>query len=352
MSDSKYFTFPLENLRTLNVFFGGRGIGKTFNFLKECVYKCKQTGKKFMYFRETEKIVQMVVAGNSIFNPIKEVDVSFPDIELISEKGFFTISEVNRISEDKKKYEIIQELGYVVAISTFHNARGLSFEDVDYIIFDEFIPEEGTVKRKNMDMLFLNMLETVNRNRELEGKPPVVVIMLTNANSPYSEYLSVFGIDEIIDKMQEATDQELQTTYDDGEIYVSFVSNAHFRNLKKNTFLYRRAKSQKFLAMALDNQFTVNTALIKKNPNMVKSKPILCVGSATTYVLYELADDTLIWRKGFNKGCTFYNIDNKQELMLFRFYFTDRLRRLYISGSMFFDSIYTMREVLEMGSIL
>lgn len=350
--ENKYFTFPLKNLRTLNVFFGGRGIGKTYNFLKECVYYAKKTGKKFILFRDTDKIVQMVVAGNSIFNPIMNNEVKFPDIELISEKGRYLICEVNRITDDGKKYEIIQELGYIMAISTFHNARGLSYEDVDYIIFDEFIPEEGTITRKNMDMLFLNMLETVNRNREMEGYPTVTVIMLTNANSPYSEYLSVFGIDEIIDKMQGATDEELSTTYDDGEVYVSFVSNAYFRELKKNTFLYRRAKSQKFLSMALDNQFTINTALIRKNVNMVKSKPLLCVGSTITYVLYELANDTLYWKKGFNKDCTFYDITNKQELMLFKFYFTDKLRRIYISRTMFFDSIYTMKEIIEIGSII
>ena len=47
---------------------------------------------------------------------------------------------------------------------------------------------------KNKFMLFFNLYETVNRNRELEGKEPVKVYMLSNSTSLDNEILAELSI--------------------------------------------------------------------------------------------------------------------------------------------------------------
>ena len=67
-----------------------------------------------------------------------------------------------------------------MALSTFGNLRGVDFSDVDMIFFDEFVPQKNARPIKAEAEAFFNLYETVNRNRELDGRPPVRVLMLSN----------------------------------------------------------------------------------------------------------------------------------------------------------------------------
>ena len=65
-----------------------------------------------------------------------------------------------------------------IALSVVANIRGIDFSDYDYILFDEFIPSDGERPIKREFEAFLNFYETVNRNRELEGKPAVKCFLI------------------------------------------------------------------------------------------------------------------------------------------------------------------------------
>lgn len=333
MTDHGYIDITDDQLHNLSIFFGGRGIGKTFSILKHrCINAYHDPEHyKFIWLRDSDQVVKKIAAGNSLTKPIELNDPLFPHISIKKIEGnyCFVVDENDTV------------IGYLMALSTFHNARGISYEDVNCIIWDEFIPEEGTLVKKHQGSIFLNMYESVNRNRELDGFDPVKIIFLSNTNDIYSDVLADLGVASIIEQMQ--ADQK--DHYENADILIEFLSSAAFYEKKKDTFIYRINQNNKFNAMALDNSFTNSTSLIKRSVRLKGSKGLLTVDNA--YTLIELPDNSLYFKRGAWKDLLNYDMDNDQEAILFRLLFTDKLRLQYIAGNMFFDSIYTQRKILE-----
>lgn len=333
MTDHGYIDITDDQLKNLNIFFGGRGIGKTFSILKHrCINAYHDPEhNKFIWLRDSNEVVKKIAAGNSLTRPIELSDQLFPHISIKKIEGnyCFVVDENDAV------------IGYLMALSTFHNARGISYEDVSCIVWDEFIPEEGTLVKKNQGSIFLNMYESVNRNREFDGADPVNIIFLSNTNDIYSDVLADLGVASIIEQMQ--ADQK--DHYEDDDILIEFLSSAAFYEKKKETFIYRINQNNKFNAMALDNSFTNSTSLIKRSVRLKGSKGLLTVDNA--YTLIEMPDNSLYFKRGAWKDLLNYDMDNDQEAILFRLLFTDKLRLQYIAGNMFFDSIYTQRKILE-----
>ena len=334
MSDHGYIDITDDQLKNLNIFFGGRGIGKTFSILKHrCINALQDPNKKFIWLRDSAEVCKKIAAGNSLTRPIELSDDLFPHIIIDKINGNYCFVAD---PEGSKK-----TIGYLMSLSTFHNARGISYDDVSCIVWDEFIPENGTIIKKNQGSIFLNMYESVCRNREFDGLDPVQIIFLSNTNDIYSDVLSDLGVSSIVEQMQ----YDQQDYYSDDDIVIHFLSSEAFYEKKKNTFIYRINQNNKFNDMALNNNFNNSMSLVKRNLNLKGAKGILNVHNE--YVLLELPDSSLYFKKGSWKDLINYDMDNDQEALLFRMFFYDKLRLIYIAGNMFFDSIYTQRKILD-----
>lgn len=334
MSDHGFIDIKDEDLKNLNIFFGGRGIGKTFSILKRrCINALHDPEQKFIWLRDSAEVCKKIAAGNSLTRPIELADDLFPKIIIDKINGNYCF-----VADPEGTKTTI---GYLMSLSTFHNARGISYDDVSCIVWDEFIPEEGTIVKKHQGATFLNMYESVCRNREFDGKPPVQIIFLSNTNDIYSDVLADLGVSEIIEQMQ-IDDNDY---YTDDDIVIRFLSSAAFYEKKKNTFLYRINQNNKFNDMALNNSFNNSMSLIKRGMNLKGSNGLLNVNNE--YVLIELSDQSLYFKKGSWKDLINYDMYNDQEAILFRLLFHDKLRLSYIAGNMFFDSIYTQRKILD-----
>ena len=289
--------------------------------------------KKFIWLRDSAEVCKKIAAGNSLTRPIELSDDLFPHIIIDKINGNYCFVAD---PEGSKK-----TIGYLMSLSTFHNARGISYDDVSCIVWDEFIPENGTIIKKNQGSIFLNMYESVCRNREFDGLDPVQIIFLSNTNDIYSDVLSDLGVSSIVEQMQ----YDQQDYYSDDDIVIHFLSSEAFYEKKKNTFIYRINQNNKFNDMALNNNFNNSMSLVKRNLNLKGAKGILNVHNE--YVLLELPDSSLYFKKGSWKDLINYDMDNDQEALLFRMFFYDKLRLIYIAGNMFFDSIYTQRKILD-----
>ena len=332
-----------SDLKNLNILFGGRGIGKTFSVLHHRIENSLDDlteQSKFIWLRDSAEVVKKIAAGNSLASPICRVYPELPEITI--EKVGANYCFVANAKSDNFRY-----LGYLMALSTFHNARGINYDDVVNITWDEFIPEEGVIIKKNQGTIFNNAYESVNRNRELEkpARPPVQIIFLSNTNDIYCDVLESLGVSGLIEDMT----YKGQKKYIDDDMWIEFLSSKEFYEKKKNTFIYRINKDEKFKNMALNNKFNNNMALVRKKVSLKNSTGLLTV--ANKYTLIQLADGSLYWKLGVWKGLIGYDMDNEQEAILFRLLFNDKLRLRYIAGQMFFDSIYTQRNVLDMAKI-
>lgn len=334
-----YIDIEDSDLANLTVLFGGRGIGKTYSVLKHRVENSlKDDHQKFIWMRDSAEVCKKIAAGKSLANPITENEKDIPIITIDkSESNYSFIA--NKNSEDAKV------IGYLMALSTFHNARGINYDDVSVIVWDEFIPEEGAVVKKHQGTIFMNAYETVNRNRELEGKPPVKIIFLSNTNDIYSDVLEVLGVSGIIEDLM----YNNKKSFRNRDIWIEFLESKEFYEAKKDTFIYRITTDSKFKDMALNNKFTNSMALIRKKQPLKNAKGLLTV--AGTYTLLELPSGALFWKKGRWNNIIDYDMDNDQEALLFRLLFNDKLRLQYVAGQMFFDSIYTQRRILDYARI-
>ena len=191
------------------------------------------------------------------------------------------------------------------------------------------------------------MYESVNRNREFEEppRPPVRITFLSNSEDIFSDVLEDLGVSYLVEEMSLNNTK----TYRDDDIWIEMIDAAEFREKKKDTFIYRINKNEKFKDKALNNKFVNNTALIKRNVNLKGAKGLFNLSNR--YVLIQLADGTLYWKLGTWKNIMTYDMDNDQEAILYRLLFNDKLRLNYIAGQMFFDSIYTQKRILELSRI-
>ena len=338
-TDIGYIDIEDSDLANLSVLFGGRGLGKTYSILKHRIENAlKSDNSKFIWLRDSQEVVKKIAAGNSLAAPICQNEPRMPQITIEKNTGNYCfVADKGSDSE--------HTIGYLMALSTFHNARGISYEDVDTIVWDEFIPEEGTIVKKNQGIIFLNAYESINRNRELEGKPPVKIIFLSNTNDIYSDVLEDLGVSVLIENNM----SKGRKSYRDEDLWIEFLSSQDFYESKKDTFIYRINKNDKFNNMALDNKFNNNLALVKRNVDYKGATGLLTV--ADRYTLIQLADGSLYYKLGVWKGLINYDMDNDQEALLYRLLFNDKLRLSYIAGQMYFDSIYTQRKMLEYAKI-
>lgn len=334
-----YVEIEDEDLRNLSVLFGGRGIGKTYSILKNRILNAlNDSNQKFIWMRDSAEVCKKIAAGNSLASPICQNEPEMPQITLEKKEGNYCFT-----ADAKSENEAT--IGYLMALSTFHNARGVNYDDVSVIVWDEFQPEEGVITKKHQGQIFLNAYETVNRNRELEGRPPVQIIFLSNANDVYSDVLEDLGISGLIEKMI----FDGTKSFKNDDLWIEFLSSEAFFEQKKDTFIYRISTNEKFKNMALNNKFNNSMSLIRKEVQLKNASGMLTL--AGRYTLIQLSDKSVYWKLGTWKNLPDYDMDNEQEAMLFRLLFNDKLRLYYISGNMYFDSIYTQRRILEYARI-
>ena len=228
---------------------GARGVGKTYGIFK----KLTGEGKKFIYLRRLKS--QLDQCGKPEGNPFKKInDDTGRDIKPFPSGGIISFKETDKTGP-------LVAVG--VALSVVANIRGIDFSDFDYIVFDEFIASAGERPIKNEFSAFLNFYETVNRNRELEGKQAVKCIMLGNANTLINPYFSAWHFMKTAVRM--ITGGQMVWRSADKTRMTILLLQSPISEQKKETALYQNATDD-FIEMALDNAFRTDETKIKSEP--------------------------------------------------------------------------------------
>lgn len=260
----------LINLKKINFIFiiGARGIGKTYGVLK---YLIKHDNARMMLIRRT--VTQVELINIPEFSPLAKP---------ASDLGFEY--ELKKIAKNYSKLQTLEDppriLGYTAAMSTFSNIRGFDGSDINFIFYDEFQPERGDRVIKGEGEKFLNLYETINRNRELQGQSPVKAILASNANEIRSPILAEFGLTDVVAKMMDKK-QEIYMNTNRG-IAVIIPQRSPISEAKAETALYVAAESEDFKSMALNNEF-IEQANVQSYP-LKELKPLAAIGAMTVYL--------------------------------------------------------------------
>lgn len=244
---------------------GARGVGKTYGVMRKLI----EEQKKFIYLRRLKS--QLDQCGKLEGNPFKKLNEDMDrNIKPYSSGGIITF-------RDGDKNSNIISVG--VALSVVANIRGIDFSDIDYIVFDEFISSDGERPIRNEFSAFLNFYETVNRNRELEGKKPVKCIMLGNANTLINPYFSAWHFMKTAVKMI-IGNQMVWRSADNSRMIILLLASP-ISKLKADTALYKNANSD-FIQMALDNAFRTDETNIRSEP-LTEYVHIVSIGEIGIY---------------------------------------------------------------------
>lgn len=228
---------------------GARGTGKTYGLFKWLV----EHKQKFIYLRRLKS--QLEECRKDAGNPFKKLNT-----DLVMNIRPFPLAGSVSFNYDERNGETAA-IG--VALSVVANIRGVDYSDFDYIVFDEFISSEGERPIKNEFQAFLNFYETVNRNRELEGKPAVKAILLGNANKISNPYFTGWHCMKRVLKM--IIGGQMVWRSDDKTRMIILLLDSPISAQKQDTVLYRNANND-FIKMALDNAFRTDETVIKSEP--------------------------------------------------------------------------------------
>lgn len=222
---------------------GGRGTGKTYSVTNWLCEHC-DSQHKFMYMRRTQREMDFVNTGNIY-------EEHHPNVSINKNA---TLAKVMRDDEC---------IGYHCSLVSIQGLRGFSMLDVSYILFDEFIAERGAPQRKYTGEQMLNAYETVNRNRELKGQPPVKCIFLSNTNKTENDIMAAFGFHGEVYKCMKATPIGM---YQDECKKLIMINSSRISDLKRDTVLYKVNGDKNFEAMALNNNGIRHNLPIRNYP--------------------------------------------------------------------------------------
>ena len=255
---------------------GGRATGKTYGALKSAV----ESGVKFALMRRTQ--AQLDLISKPEFSPFKPLNN-----DLGWNIGIQPLSKYNGGIYDMelldgKPVPKGAPIGYTFALSTIANVRGFDGSDIELLIYDEFIPEPHARPIKEEHEAFLNAYETINRNRELQGRKPLQVLCLANANTLANPLFIGLNLVTKAERMNR-NGQEYSIDEKRGFVLVNLCKSS-ISDQKKDTALYRLTGNTSFARMALSNDFAGEDERGKIGSKPLKEyRPVVAIGEVCIY---------------------------------------------------------------------
>ena len=252
---------------------GGRAIGKTYGALFEGL----ELGRKIIYMRRTQSQTDLI--NRQEFSPYKAIMQNNPGLDIRTESITKYNAAIYRVNEDEDQRDLI---GYTAALSTFSNIRGFDASDCDTLIYDEFCPESHERLIKNEASAFLNCIETISRNRELSGRPPLKVICLANSNQLGNPLFIELRLVRVCEKLRNQG-EDLYLNQKRG-VAVLMPHDSPISQAKRGTSLYKlTGERSEFGQMAIGNEFVSEGFSPAKSLDLKGLTPMVTVGSITIY---------------------------------------------------------------------
>lgn len=239
----------------LNFIIGERGVGKTFGITDFVTSKFIKDKSEFAFIRRYKSELKEVVPN--FFDSIKSQE-KYKDVKLYSKGDKFYCND--------------KICGYSMTLSTAQKLKSVNFPNVKYIIFDEFIIEEGqrTYYLKNEVFVFLNLIETIARMRDVN------IFLLGNAGSSINPYFLYFDL-----TLPYNSDIKL---FKDNTILLQYIKNEEYRQAKKET------NFGKLVAHTSFDDYAINNNFINDNKNFIEKK------KATSKFKFAFIYDNLTYR--------------------------------------------------------
>lgn len=294
---------------------GARGIGKTYGELKHDYL----AGDPIIYLRRTQ-------TETDIQNDPKGDGTSWQPV--LSDLG-----KEWRVTRNKNVgyvWEGDKCLSVNLALSTFANIRSaFDFSWIRRVFFDEFLAEAHVKKIKNEGQALAQLYESINRNRELKGEPPLQLVCAANAMDIAADVLMYFDLTTHIEDMLQK-DEEVRAV---GNKLIILPLHSPISAKKAQTALYQAVNSE-FSDFAISNKFIMNDfTYIKKRP-LNEYKCLFRVGDLFVFEHKSRPEFYCTFKKGETKEVYQANYSGLEKLQRARWRFAGYM----LDGMISFES--------------
>ena len=266
----------------LNIIIGERGVGKTYSFKTFAVKRFLNKNKQFAYIRRYDTDLEASVGSTNDNKFFEQIKSNFPE-------SSFKITKSKKV---RKLYIDGKICGYALPLSAADSLKSSSYENVDVIIYDEFMLKEGSTQHylKNEPEIILDLIETIGRLRDIR------VYCLGNAISSTCPLMSYFNL-----TLPYNTDIKL---FKDGTIAVEYIKNLKYREVKKASRFGKLIDGTRYSKYAIDNEFlTDSKSFIRKKDKNAKFYFILFVNGKEFGVWRDFKNQYIYISKDTDPNC-------------------------------------------------
>ena len=259
---------------------GGRGTGKTYTILKTMI----EADANYMFLRRTPGQTETITAGSEMwpFTPLNmDLHKNFMPFKIPKANCLYRVGNATEKTDKGSWIEPEKCPGIISSVVTLGRTRGFSSPFIDFIILDEYQKDDLDYYRKGEGMALANLYETVNRNREIQGRPPCILIGMSNAVGMANPYFLQWNIVDTVDEMV-GTKRRWRYLLDRGILLVD-LSDSPIARKKKDTALYKSLAGTDFYRSSLQNQYAAEERSKTQSRNLSQYKPVVVAGRLCIY---------------------------------------------------------------------
>lgn len=259
---------------------GERGVGKTYCLTVRAINNFIKNKKQFVYLRRYK---------TELKNSVPKFWAAVKNDKRVNK---------NKLTIKNNEFYINDKIaGYAIPLSTANILKSSTYDNVNLIIFDEFILDKGNYHYlPNEVEKLLDVIETIGRMRDIK------VFLLGNALSVTNPYFLYFDL-----RLPYNSDI---ATFKDGLIVVNYIKNEEYRKIKKQTKFGKLIEGTDYGKYAIDNEFLRdNSSFIMKRDNKAKFLFIIYLNN-NSYGIWLGKDKMYISDKIDPKCPTKFTFDN------------------------------------------
>lgn len=328
-----------------------RGPGKTYSTLRFMV----EEKHKFLFLKRTIEDIKMLCVSGS--RKGVDFDVS-PFVPLNRDFGW-NIKPVHILKGLAGFYQCDTDgtpqgapIGYAAALSAAKDIKGFDMSDVDYMIFDEFIPKKFERLNRGEGEQALDIYMTVRRDRLIRGRKELILICLANAtsvNNPVFQTLDVVDI---------AVDMDVRNSYirylDDRRILLHSLPSDQYVTESEKSGIELAMSGTEWAQMAFGGHFAYDDFTSVRHQRLKGYSPVCSYRYKNKMVYIYGKDGYYYATKAKGKMPYHYDLSRENEQKKFWYDFVMDLRdetiedRFIFEDFSMYDLIVNYRKIFEL----
>lgn len=294
-----------------------RGPGKTYS----CLWLAYYCNFPIIYMKRTDKDVARILKEEESINldqsPYKALkrDKNIRVVGVQIDDGFGAFYEANAEGEPGGKL-----LAYVLSFNKIQTFKGNDFTEVEFLVFDEFIPQLGERIKKSEGENLLDLYQTVSRDRLKRGRQPLKLLLFANAEQisvPVTREL------EILDELAQLNESEETHLYlENRDILLHHITNEEVPiQEEEKQGIWKGMYGTAWWEKSFGGHFVHNDFSNVTSRSLKRSRPLLQIKYKTHFYYVYLNEDKAFYYMTSTPAKAQFSYDLNRENEQKKFYY-------------------------------